>query len=123
MGVFMALTLVAIARQVEADTQFVPVLSVQERYDSNVLFVNPKLVPDVDVEDFVTTITPQLMVKSRGGLMDVNGSVGAIGEIYKNNPTLNYVGVNAGLALGLTPLISRLSPRAAMDVFGSYQYT
>jgi len=106
-----------------AETQFVPLISVRERYDTNVLFVNPKLVPGVNVEDFVTTITPQLIMKSRGGAIDINGSGGVIGEIYKNNPSLNYVGFNAALGLGLTPLVTRVLPRATMDIVGSYQYT
>jgi hypothetical protein len=106
-----------------AETNIVPMVTVSERYDTNVLFINPKAAPGVDVEDLVTTISPQLVMRSRGGPVEVNGVIGAVGEVYKNNPGLNYVGLNTSLGLGLTPIVSRVLQNASLNVFGSYQYT
>lgn len=55
--------------------------------------------------------------------MDLNGALGAVGAVYKNNPSLNYVGINSSVGLGLTPLLSRALPRASLTVTGSFQYT
>ena len=107
----------------ESDTQFVPMMMVSERYDSNILRLGKAAVRDVDLEDYVTTLAPQLVMRSRGGPIEFSGAVGAMGEIYVNNSALNYIGVNSGLGVGLTPLISRAMRNASLNVFGSYAYT
>ena len=58
------------------DTQIIPSLSVAERYDSNVYFVRGE-----NVEDYVTTVSPQLTLSHRNQWVDGVVSGGAVGAI------------------------------------------
>lgn len=112
-----------LATEARGDTQLVPMLGVSERYDSNVLMINKSAVPTAHIEDFVTTMTPQVIARSRGGPVELNSLLGVVGTLYRNNPSLNYVGINSSVGLGLTPLLSRALPLATLTVTGSFQYT
>ena len=102
-------------------TRVIPILSISERYDSNVFFV-PKI-PGLKREDYVTSVSPQLYVQDSRHFAFTTLNVGAIGEYYAINQGLNYIGYNAGLASNLTPLVQRYFPGATLRVSDAFTYT
>ena len=103
---------------VQSDTKVIPVLTVAERYDSNVFFIQGR-----NLEDYVTTITPQLRIDHSGRL--VSGSlIGTLtGEAYVKNPGFNYVAPSGALNLDLDNLVGALDRRAKLKVTDSFMYT
>src|SRR5215831_13606430 len=102
----------------EPDTHIVPSLRVAERYDSNVFFT-----PGANLEDYVTTISPQLKLKQRSQWVEGVVSGGAIGEVYVKNPDLNYVGGNGTVDLILDGAMNRLVQGLGLRVIGTFAYT
>ncbi|MDH5642423.1 MAG: outer membrane beta-barrel protein [Nitrospira sp.] len=101
-----------------SETNWIPSISVQERYDSNVFFV-----PGRHVEDYVTTIAPKLRVEHKGELVEVTAGGGPTGEIYVNNPGLNYVAGGGSLDLNLSKAVRLLVPGAGLRIRESGRYT
>ena len=101
--------------------RIIPVVTMSERYDTNVFFA-PKL-PGLDRQDWVTTISPRLALQDNGRVIGTTLSAGAIGEYYAKNAGLSYVGYNAAGSLNLTGLLRRFVPEASLYVSGSYSYT
>ncbi|HEU5406649.1 MAG TPA: hypothetical protein VFU48_02710, partial [Nitrospira sp.] len=99
------------------DTHIVPSISVAERYDSNVYFGR-----GANLEDYVTTVMPQLKLSHRGQWVDgvING--GAIGAIYAKNSNLNYVGGNGTVDLNLDGAMNRLVQGLGLRVGDSIYY-
>jgi hypothetical protein len=101
---------------------FIPAINIMERYDTNV-FNLPKT-PGLVRDDFVTTISPQLMIMPNPtGLVTGRAQVGAVGEIYAKNPGLNYVGGNVGGMLDLSRLVQQAIPRLTLLVSNTFSYT
>lgn len=102
----------------EPATSLTPSLRIAERYDSNVYFVQ-----GANLEDYVTTISPQLKLahKNQWGEGFVGG--GARGEAYVNNPGLNYVGGNGTVDLNLDRAMNMLVPGLGLRVSDSIFYT
>ena len=98
--------------------RIVPSISVSERYDSNVFFV-----PGPKTNDFVTTVYPQIRLEEQARLITGSLQAGATGEVYVNNPELNYIGVNANLDLSLDNAVKRLFPRASLRITDYFIYT
>src|SRR5688572_6516142 len=86
-------------------------LSVSERYDSNVFFV-----PGQNVEDFVTTVSPQVTIEEKARVISGNLQVGAPIASYAHNPGLNYLAASAGLTMNLDNVVTRWIPRASMQL-------
>ena len=99
------------------DTHIVPSLSVAERYDSNVFFV-----PGGNLEDYVTTVLPQLKLSHRSQWVDGVVSGGAIGTVYAKNSGLNYVGGNGSVDLNLDGTMNRLVQGVGLRVGDSIYY-
>ncbi len=99
------------------DTQIIPSLSVAERYDSNVYFVRGE-----NVEDYVTTVSPQLTLSHRNQWVDGVVSGGAVGAIYAKNSGLNYVGGNGTVDLNLDGAMNRLVQGLGLRVGDSIYY-
>lgn len=100
------------------DTHIVPSLRVAERYDSNVFFV-----PGKNLEDYVSTVSPQLKVSHRSQWVEGVVSGGAIGEVYAKNSDLNYVGGNGTVDLSLDSAMNRLVQGLGLRVTGTFAYT
>lgn len=99
-------------------TSIIPSLYVQERYDSNVYFI-----PGQNLEDYVTSIGPQLKVVHRGQLIEGTISGGANGEVYVKNPGLNYIGTNALLNVNFDKALSELVKGAGLEISDTFYYT
>lgn len=99
-------------------TAITPSLLVAERYDSNVYFV-----PGTNLEDYVTTVSPQLRLVRKGQWLEGVVSGGAIGEAYVKNPDLSYVGGNGTVDLNLDGTMNRLVQGLGLRVTGTFAYT
>ena len=102
--------------------QIIPSIAVAERYDSNVFF-RPKAPGLQDRSDYVTTVVPQIRGLYDGSAMRVNATVGAYAEYYAKNTNFNYVGMNAGLSLDLSPMLDRLWRGTTFTVGDVFRYT
>lgn len=119
-----AVIVVTLSGVAYADTQYVPGIVLSERYDSNILRRPSNAIPaGLSKDDIVTSLFPRVLVRSRGGLVDVNGMIGAIGELHALNPELNYVGMRGAAGLGLTPLVSRLTMNMTLNLSGTVSYS
>lgn len=101
-----------------ADLQFVPSLTISERYDSNVLFTSNR-----NNEDFVTSVTPALTANYRGRLLEATLSGGGSYSSYAKHSDFNYASATGALSVNLTPLVGRLDRRARLQVSQSVFYT
>lgn len=107
-----------VSAAVEPHTAIVPSLRVAERYDSNVFFV-----PGTNLEDFVTTMSPQVKVAHKNQWMEARMGAGATGEVYVKNPGLNYVGGNAAVDLDLDRTVNSLVRGLGLRISDRLNYT
>src|SRR5437867_2130921 len=113
-------------RQLVPVWRVVPLLSVSERYDSNVFFAPKSSLVGLNAkpEDFVTTVNPQLAVVHSGRLMQGMLLGGTTSEVYIQNPDLNYTGYNGQVSMELAQAVQRMLPRArSLVVSDSLLYT
>ncbi|MFO0699176.1 MAG: outer membrane beta-barrel protein [Nitrospira sp.] len=108
----------AVSAAVEPATTIFPSLRIAERYDTNVFFV-----PGRNLEDFVTTISPQLQATHKNQWVKGTVGAGATSEVYVKNPGLNYVGGNGTLDLDLDGAASSLLRGLGLRVSDSIVYT
>lgn len=103
----------------------VPSVQVSERYDSNVYFAPKSQLQGLTPEDFVTTVAPQVrgLYTDHENLVKVNAVAGAVGSYYMNNTGLSYVGVNAGMVLDMSDLVSQWRPGARWTVSDTFFHT
>lgn len=97
--------------------RFVPVITVAERYDSNILFLPNK------VHDFVTNISPGTLMEYRGEWVEGTFLGGLTSELYVRNPGLNYVGTNESLYLNFDNLAGRLIRGWTFRLTDAFVYT
>jgi len=116
-GTISTMTLTA-PKIAHGETNLVPSLAVSERYDSNVLFV-----PGRNLEDYVTNISPQVMVDHKGPLIDGTVRGGGTAEVYVKNPGLNYVAANGGVTLNLDNAVAQLVRGAGLKVSDTFYFT
>ena len=101
-----------------SETNWIPSISLQERYDSNVYFISGQ-----GLEDYVTTIAPKVRVVHKGSLIDATVGGGARGEVYAKNPGLNYVAGNGLVNLDLSRATNELVRGLGLRVSDSFRYT
>lgn len=102
----------------EPVTTIIPSLRLAERYDSNVLFS-----PGGNFEDYVTTVSPQVRMTHRNQWGEGLIGGGATGEVYANNPGLNYVGGNGIVDLNLERAMNALVRGLGLRISDSISYT
>jgi hypothetical protein len=103
---------------VQSDTKVTPILTVAERYDSNVYFIKGR-----NLEDYVTSVTPQLRIDHSGRLLSGSLTGTITGEAYVKNPGLNYIAPSGALTMNLDNLIGQLDRRAKLTVSDSFMFT
>jgi hypothetical protein len=108
----------AASAAVEPRTTVIPSLRLAERYDSNVF-----LVPGTNLEDFVTTIAPQLKVAHRNQWVEGTIGGGAKGEVFAKNPGLNYVGATGAVDLNFDGTVSQLVRGMGLRISERINYT
>lgn len=102
----------------QSDTHIIPVLTITERYDSNVFFIQGK-----NLEDYVTTVNPQLRVDHTGRLVSGTLTGSVTGEAYVKNPGLDYIAPSVSTSLNLDNLVGQLDHRAKLKVSDAFTYT
>lgn len=102
----------------EPDTHIVPSLRVAERYDSNVFFV-----PGTNLEDYVTTVSPQVKLFHRNQWVEGTVGGGATTEVYVKNPGLNYAAGNGTVDVNLDGAMNRLVQGLGLRVADTVVYT
>jgi hypothetical protein len=102
----------------EPYTHLTPSLRLAHRYDSNVF-----LVPGTNLEDFVTTIAPQVKLAHKNQWAEGTIRGGATAEFHVNNPGLNYVGANGIVDLDLHRAMAALLPGLGLRVSNNILYT
>jgi hypothetical protein len=103
---------------VQSETKVIPTLTIAERYDSNVYFIQGR-----NLEDYVTTVTPQLKVDHSGRLVSGTLLATLTGEAYVKNPGFNYIAPSGALNLNLDNLIGQLDRRAKLKIGDSFMFT
>jgi hypothetical protein len=107
------------SREIRAPkTNVIPSLKLSERYDSNVFFVQ-----GANLEDYVTTMSPQLKVLHRRQLVEGTIGGGVTAEAYVKNPGLNYVAGNGFLDLNLDRAMNELVPGLGLRISDTFYYT
>ncbi len=102
----------------ESAMTIIPSLRLAERYDSNVFFSSGG-----KLEDYVTTVSPQVRVEHRNQWVEGVVGGGATGEVYVNNPGLNYVGGNGIVDLNLDRAMNTLVRGLGLRISDSISYT
>lgn len=102
----------------DPETHVIPSIRIAERYDSNVYFVSGKR-----LDDYVTTIAPQVRVEHKNGYVDGSFGGGFSGELFAKNPGLNYAAVNGTLDMRLDGIIERLVPSLHVRVMDTFLFT
>ncbi len=102
----------------QPDTLIIPSLRVAERYDSNVFFV-----PGTNLEDYVTTVSPQLRLNHRNSWVEGAVGGGAIAEAFVKNPGLNYAAGHGTVDLNLDGTMNRLVQGLGLRVTDTVIYT
>ncbi len=118
-GGFGATIILAVALPAMADLQFVPTLTVSERYDSNILFT----ASGQGNQDFVTSVSPALNVNYRGRPLTATLTGGAFFASYAKNTNFNYTSVFGTASVDLSELVGRLDKRAQLRITESVSYT
>ena len=99
-------------------TNVIPSLTLSERYDSNVFFV-----PGGNLEDYVTSASPQLRVVHKRQLVEATVGGGATAEVYAKNPGLNYVAANGLVDLNLDGAMSEMVRGMGLRISDTFYYT
>jgi hypothetical protein len=115
---FTALFVMA-ASGLRAQTHVIPSLTVTERYDSNVYFINA----NQKLADYVTTFSPALSIEHKGRLLDAIGGLRLNAETYVRNPGLNYVAGTGSIAATLDEMVGRFDRRLKLTVSDFMTYT
>lgn len=103
---------------VQSETKITPILTMTERYDSNVYFIS-----GTNLEDYVTTIAPQLKLDHSDRMVTGSLTGTLTGEAYVKNPGLNYIAPSGALSMNLDGLVGQLDKRARLTVSDSFAFT
>jgi hypothetical protein len=100
------------------ETNIIPSVILSERYDSNVYFIAGH-----NLEDYVTSVSPQLRVVHMGQLVEGTVGGGVTAEAYVKNPGLNYVAANGVINLNLDGAMSELVRGLGLQISDTFRYT
>jgi hypothetical protein len=107
-----------------AETRIIPSITGTVRYDSNVWASPKEFIPQGTKSwDVVSGVSPQVEILNKSRLGDTKLNAGVSGNVFVNNPVLNYVSTNAGLNSDLTGWIRELIPGAKLQVSDSFYFT
>ncbi len=109
---------------VHADERIIPSVTVSERYDSNVFNAASQFVPaGVKQWDFVTSVTPTLLVTFPERQAKTELRASASGNTMVNNPELSFITTDVTLGSNLNGLVGEFIPGAKLSVSDYFQFT
>ena len=76
-----------------------------------------------NLEDYVTTVAPQLRIDHSDRLVTGSLTGTVTGEAYAKNPGLNYIAPSGALTMNLDGLMGQLDKRARLTVSDSFAFT
>lgn len=100
------------------ETKIIPAVTLAERYDSNVYFASGS-----NLEDYVTTVSPQLRVVHSGQLVEGTVGGGLAASTYVKNSGLNFVATNAGINLNLDGAMNKIVRGLGLQISDAFRYT
>ena len=103
---------------VHSDTRIIPSLTIAERYDSNVFLVRGS-----HLQDYVTTVTPRIVVEHAGRLISGSLTGTLTSETYVRNPGLDYIAPTAAINLNFDSLLAKIDRRAQLTVSDRFAAT
>jgi hypothetical protein len=117
-------TTIGLGSPVHAETHYIPVVNLSQRYDSNIFYF-PKefLPPDAQQWDFVTSLSAGLKVlnTSRLGNTEFQGFVN--GNVYAHNTNLSYASTYLNGSTDVSSWIQELLPNAQLRLSDRFLYT
>jgi hypothetical protein len=94
------------------------IVILSERYDSNVYFVQGD-----NLDDYVTTVSPQLRVVHRRQLVEGTVGGGLTASAFVKNPGLNYVAANGSVKLNLDGAMNELVRGLGLQISDTFRYS
>ncbi len=107
-----------------ADTKVIPTAVLSERYDTNVFYAPPELLPAGQRRsDFVSTLTGGLQVLHKSRAVEASLTGGADANAYAYNTGLNYVSTTAEAYARLDGWVGQFVEGARLLVAERFRYT
>ena len=108
----------------QAETRFIPSVSLEERYDSNVWYGPKESVPPGGQEwDLVTTAQAQAHIENKSRLGDTIVDAGVTASTFAYNTDLAFVSTNVAVSSDLTDWAKELLPGLKFNISDSFLYT
>lgn len=115
---------IVFASRVEAQTTFIPSVSLSERYDSNIFrTTRSNYRPGVQPWDYVTTVSAAVDVVDKSRLADSLLRAGVSGNAFVYNSDLAFFSTNVFAASDLTRGVSELVRGLRLRISDSFLYT
>ena len=113
------------AHQKKSDghTRFVPSVTFSQRYDSNVLFAPSGSQLGLTPWDFVTTVSPTIQLLNRNRYAETSLAAGVSGNLFVNNPDLNFVSTNVTGSATLDKFVSRFIHGGKLQISDSFSFS
>jgi len=107
-----------------ADTKIIPSISALERYDSNVFISPSEFIPAGKKRwDLVTSVVPQVDVQTKGRQITSDVYAGVSGNVFINNPELNFISVNAGGLVNLDGFVGQYIRGLKLQIADNFFFT
>lgn len=105
------------------DTKIIPSVTLSQRYDSNVLFAASGSQIGLTQWDFVTTASPTIQVINKNRYADSSLTAGVNGNLFVNNPDLNFVSTNLTGTTALDRTINRFFHGAKLQISDTFSFS
>ena len=113
----------AVEKRTDGHTKFVSSVAFSQRYDSNVLFAPSGSQLGLTPWDFVTTLSPTIQLLNHNRYADTSLAAGVSGNLFINNPDLNFVSTNATGTATLDKFVNQFIHGAKFQVSDSFSFS
>lgn len=108
----------------EADTKVIPTAVLSERYDTNVFYAPPELLPPGQRRsDFVSTLAGGVQVLHKSRAVEASLTGGADANAYAYNSGLNYLSTTADAYARLDGWVGQFAEGAKLLIAERFRYT
>lgn len=119
-----SITEMAVGSRAQAETQYIPSVSLAQRYDSNVYFTAPQFVPQGKQSwDLITTLGAKVTVLNKSRLGDTVLRAGVDGNGYAYNSNLRYASANVLASSDLSDWTKELLPGLKLRITDAFLYS
>ncbi|WP_447597835.1 hypothetical protein [Nitrospira sp. Nam80] len=110
-------------RKPSGNTKIVPSITLNQRYDSNVLFAPSGIQTGLTPWDFVTTATSAIELVNNTRYTDTSFTGGASGSLFINNPDLNFVATNFTATTALDKWVNGFIRGGKLQISDSFGFS